>query len=47
MTVNKQQKTLLFRPECLPSICYIEQIRVLNLTIASYSPISERVGNQR
>jgi len=33
MTVTKQQKSLLFGPECLPSKCYIELIHVLNLTI--------------
>jgi len=34
MTVNKQQKSLLFGPEYLPTQYYIELIRVLNLTIA-------------
>jgi len=36
MTVLKQQKSLLFGLEWLPSKCYIEVIRVLNLTIAWY-----------
>jgi len=34
MTDIKQQKSFLFGPECLPSKCYIELIRALNLTIA-------------
>jgi len=37
MTVIKQQKSLLFGPECLPSKYYIELIRILNLTIISAS----------
>jgi len=34
MTLIKQQKSLLFGPECLSSKCYTELIGVLNLTIA-------------
>jgi len=34
MTVIKQQKSLLFGPECLQSKYYIELISILNLTIA-------------
>jgi len=37
MTVIKQQKSLLFVPECLPSKHYIELIRILNLTITPAS----------
>jgi len=33
MTVIKQQESLLFGPECLPSKHYNEVIRILNLTI--------------
>jgi len=29
---HRMQKSLLFGPECLPSKCYIELIRILNLT---------------
>jgi len=44
MTVIKQQKSLLFWPECLPSKYYIELIRVLKLTIG---PMHDQIQIKR
>jgi len=44
MTVIKQQKSLLFRPECSPSKCCIELIRVRNILTKLHPADHDRFG---